>query len=344
VAGNSLVDGNGRKVRLAGFNLSGAEYACMEGFGVFDTPDGTIPTDTEIAAMAAWKGANAIRLPLNEQCWLGVGGVKAGYSGDAYRSAIRQLVSRLAAHGFVTVLDLHRSAPGSAASLEQEPMPDRDHSLAFWTSVAATFANEPAVAFDLFNEPFPFEEEDTARAWTCWRDGGCRLTSKNSGQLYTAAGMTELLAAVRSTGARNVVFVGGLYWAEVMKQWLTYAPVDPAGQLGASTHIYSFNDYCVTTACYDRDLAPILAKVPMLAGEIGPDLTVGSNGIDSRCPASVIGNSGFAQSTLAWLDAHGAAWTTWNWTPLNDCWSLTSDWRGTPTGIWGAMVKSRLAA
>lgn len=52
------------------------------------------------------------------------------------------------------ILDLHWTAPGSQVAFEQQPMPDQDHSPAFWSSVASTFKSKPAVVFDLFNEPY----------------------------------------------------------------------------------------------------------------------------------------------------------------------------------------------
>ena len=55
-------------------------------------------------------------------------------------------------------------------------MPDMDHSPAFWTSVATAFKSNPAVVFDLFNEPFdptdPRSGDDgnasDAVTWGCW--------------------------------------------------------------------------------------------------------------------------------------------------------------------------------
>jgi aryl-phospho-beta-D-glucosidase BglC (GH1 family) len=47
------------------------------------------------------------------------------------------------------------TAPGSQKADGQLPMPDQDHSIAFWSSVAQQFKNNSAVIFDLFNEPFP---------------------------------------------------------------------------------------------------------------------------------------------------------------------------------------------
>src|SRR5207244_3040943 len=149
--------------------------------------------------------------PLNEQCWLGIA-VGTNYGGATYQHAIEDYVAQLNRSGFLVVLDLHRNAPGNAKSLNQEQMPDRDHSIEFWRQVAQRFGSNSSVLFDLFNEPAPFGEADTDRAWACWRDGGCVLKSANGGARYVAAGMNELISAIRSTGARNVVIAGGIYW------------------------------------------------------------------------------------------------------------------------------------
>ena len=39
VSGNELVDGNDNVVRLQGVNRSGTEYACVQGWGIFDGPN-----------------------------------------------------------------------------------------------------------------------------------------------------------------------------------------------------------------------------------------------------------------------------------------------------------------
>src|SRR5205823_699377 len=127
VSGNAIVDAAGRVVQLRGVNRSGAEYACAEGWGIFDGP-----TDdaTSIAAMKSWH-INAVRLPMNEDCWLAINGVNAAYSGANYRNAIVQYVNDLNARGIVVILNLHFSAPGGTIPTGQVPMADRDHSPAF---------------------------------------------------------------------------------------------------------------------------------------------------------------------------------------------------------------------
>jgi hypothetical protein len=337
VSGNRLVDQHGSPVRLLGFNSSGAEYACMEGWGIFDLPgdDPAHVPDAVLQAMAGWTGANTIRVPLNEQCWLGLG-VPPEYGGAAYQRAIADYVGRLRSSGFAVVLDLHRSAPGDAQSLHQEQMPDRDHSPEFWRQVATAYKDDPAVVFDVFNEPWPYDEVDTPRAWQCWRDGGCQLTSQNGGQTYTAAGMAELIAAIRSTGARNPVAVGGIHWAETLDRWLEYRPADPLRNELASFHNYAYNRFCKDASCYDTVLAKVAAAVPLFAGEVGPDT------VDQRCTAASVGHTGFSERILDWLDAHGASYTPWSWNAWGDCYSLVTAYDGTPTPIWGQEVRARL--
>src|SRR5579864_5735189 len=92
VVGNHLVD-NGNTVVLRGVNRSGAEYACDQGWGIFDGP----ADDPSVAAIASW-GVNAVRVPINEDCWLGINGIAAAYSGANYQSAIVAFVGLLRNH------------------------------------------------------------------------------------------------------------------------------------------------------------------------------------------------------------------------------------------------------
>ena len=166
VAGNRLVDGAGNAVQLRGVNRSGTQYACAEGWGIFDGPSDNASLD----AMKTWH-INAVRVNGNEDCWLGINGVKAVYSGPRYIAALVDYVNRITAHGMYVIFDLHHSAPGTQSASDQEPMADRSHSNAYWSSVAATFKTNPAVIFDLYNEPYPDSNRNTPAAWKCVRDG-----------------------------------------------------------------------------------------------------------------------------------------------------------------------------
>ncbi len=86
VSGTQLVDGSGSPLRVAGVNRSGSEYACAQGWGMFDGPT----DDASVSAITAW-GVNTVRVPLNEDCWLGINGVNSAFAGVAYQTAIRCL-------------------------------------------------------------------------------------------------------------------------------------------------------------------------------------------------------------------------------------------------------------
>src|SRR5256885_17252470 len=78
VSGNRLVDGSENPAPLHGVNISGTEFACGQG-DVPQTPaadPGGQPEDTPeaIASIKRWH-ANAIRIPLDEDCWLGINGI-----------------------------------------------------------------------------------------------------------------------------------------------------------------------------------------------------------------------------------------------------------------------------
>ena len=75
VSGNKLVNASGSTVTLHGVNRSGAEFACVQGTGLFDGP----VDQASVAAMASWH-INAVRVPLNEDCWLGESNALVGFS------------------------------------------------------------------------------------------------------------------------------------------------------------------------------------------------------------------------------------------------------------------------
>ena len=323
ISGNHLVDGSGRTLRLLGVNRSGAEYACVQGWGIFDGPADA----TSIGAMATWH-VDAVRLPLNEDCWLGINGVPASYSGVSYQQAIQQYVSLLHQAGMVVILDLHWAAPGATPATGQLPMADADHAPAFWSSVAATFKTDPSVVYDLFNEPFL----DTGNAatldpWTCWLEG-CTVNAGNGvGHAWQSAGMQQLVDAVRATGATQPVMAGGLAWSNDLSQWLAHRPADPAGQLAASFHEYNFNS-CSAPACWTAEIAPVAQLVPVITGEVG----------ENDCGGS------FIDQYLPWADSVGISYLAWTWDTW-DCSSgpaLITSYAGTPTA-YGAAYKAHLA-
>jgi endoglucanase len=342
VQGNRIVNAHGAPVLLTGFNNSGAEYACVEGWGIFDAPGGKM-TPAIVAAMATWAGANVVRIPVDEQCWLGLPGVKPAYSGATYRRAIERYVSLLNAHGFAAILDLAGAAPGNETVADHDEMPD-SHSVAFWRSAATAFRDNPEVLFDLFNEPWPLGDTDSPAAWSCWLNGGCAETSQNGADHYRAVGMQQLVNTIRGTGARNIIIAEGIQYGATLDGWLQYRPRDPAGNLVASVHVYSFNA-CPNLHCYNGALRRVAARVPLLIGELGPDLAVPYQTlIRSSCPMSDVGHTGFDSTVLRWARQNEVSWIAWSWNPWNDCWALVRNFHGVPTTPYGDLIKSALAS
>jgi endoglucanase len=324
VAGNRLVNSRGRPVLLHGVNRSGTEFLCVQGHGIFDGP-----TDqASISAMKAW-GINAIRIPLNEGCWNGESYVDPAYAGANYQNAIKAYVRLVNANGMVAILDLHWSDgrfPAHCVSAEArclKPMPDQAQAIPFWTSVANTFKGNNSVILDLFNEPFPERPAHSeAAGWQCWLGGG---TCPGIG--YPVAGMQTLVNTVRATGARNVILAGGLAYANDLTGWLAHEPADPLHNLAASWHSYNFNR-CSNISCWTSEVAPVMAQVPVVAGEIG----------ENTCA------SGYITALMNWLDSQSSGYLAWAWNADFPCASgpsLITSYDGSPTP-YGAGYQAHL--
>ena len=322
ISGHRFVDSSGHAIRLLGVNRSGTEYACVQGWGIFDGPSDA----TSITAMTSWR-VNAVRVPLNEDCWLGINGVKAQYAGIAYRSAIKQYVRLLHQAGLAAILDLHWAAPGSTPATQQLPMADADHAPSFWASVADAFKTDDRVAFDLYNEPFISPSNAvTGDPWSCWLHGCAMRPGSGISGTWRSAGMQALLDAVRSAGAHQPVLAGGLAWSSDLSGWASHRPIDPQHQVAASFHLYNFAG-CSTQRCWDAQVAPVAAVAPVVTGELGEDDCAG----------------GFINGYMGWADAHGVSYLGWTWDtwPCGSGPALISSYSGTPTGF-GAALRSHL--
>ncbi len=353
VSGNHFVDGSGATVRLLGVDVPSTEYACDEGWGYSSQPLTIATAD----AIAAWH-ADAVRVPLNEDCWLGLNGQPSYGTEAGYQQAIETWVADLNAAGLYVILDLHWTAPGTNDADGQRPMPD-DHSTAFWSSVAETFKTDHAVVFDAFNEPYsPMANgnSDLAVSWSCWLDGGCSLPVANQddpindAETYTAVGMQALVDAIRNTGATQPIMIGGLSYANDLSGWLAHEPADPEHQLAASFHGY-YGEACDTASCWNSTLAPVVAQVPVVTGEF-------DQGYDcAGPPTSPSGLTTFDDTFMNWADASGVSYLAWGWWVLGntstscnalsdpgDNYALVSNYGGTAVSPDGTNLQSHLDA
>jgi endoglucanase len=302
VHGNHLVDRNGHSIRLLGVNRSGTEYRCQQGYGIFEGP----ADSTSIEAIKSWS-ANAVRVPLNESCWLGINGVPAEYSGAEYRKAIVEWVGRLEKAGMYVILDLQFAAPGGEQASQIIPMPDAEHAPAFWRSVAKTFHGDRGVLFDLYGEPHSID-------WHCW-EFGC--PTEANGHTYQAVGMGRLIKVVRSTGARQPILLSGINWAHNLTEWESHLPPDPRHAEVAAVHTYDFGP-CLARC--RAGLTLVAHHHPVVSAEIG----------EADCGHTYI------DSYMSWADRHGVSYLGWAW-DAHHGWtctggpSLIRNYDGTPT-------------
>jgi Cellulase (glycosyl hydrolase family 5) len=333
VVGNRLVDTRSNTTWVPhGANWPSFEYACSQGWGYSQDDDSAAAA----VAMASW-GITAVRVPLNQNCWLGSDPSDYG-TAAGYRAAVAAWVGILNAHGIVVILDLHWSAPAGQHALGQWPMAD-SNSISFWTSVASAYSGNPSIIFDAFNEPY--STGAFTLTWDCWENGGCQAPLVTTEQVpvtgagagtYTVAGMAQLVAAIRAGHAEQPIMLGGLNYSNDLSGWLAHKPNDP--QLVASWHNYPGQSSCgYTPACWDAATSAVAASVPIITGEFG----------------ETDGSSTSMSAYMNWADAHGIGYLPWAWWNASGLtgdaalYALYSGANFTPQAPAGTTYKAHLA-
>ena len=318
-AGTKVLNSDGKEVWLQGVNAGGLE---------------SVPKDPHVlksveVGIDDWK-SNVIRLPVKSTFWFGHGPYQPHDGGEGYRLMVDQAVTLASNRGAYLLLDLHRfRAP------EQE---DID----FWKDAAARYKNNPAVLFDLFNEPHDVP-------WDIWRNGGtvgekkagvdesaflsADEQAKSNGGFHSV-GMQALLDTVRGTGARNVVVVGGLAWSgDLSGVTKGYALEDKTG----NGIMYGWHNYNWHKNWQGR-VGDAMLKYPIFVGEVGCDekkMTFIPLQ-DQENPYT------WFPDMIGFIQKNHLNWTAWclhpKATPI-----LITDWNYTPSPFWGVPVKEALA-
>ena len=321
VQGRQLVDGRGRAVQLRGVNRAAFESRCTYDSGFADGP----VDQASVTAMKSWR-INAVRLTLNEDCWLGVNGLPAGGDAAGYRRAVRDYVSLLRRNGLYVMPVVEVFGPGAQRATQIDYMPDQSHMLAFWSSAATAFKLDHGVLFDPvtevamadWNDPHP----DPAGQWACWLHG-CTIDSVYEGApRFAAAGLQAIVATIRAAGATQPIVLGGIDYNADLTQLLRYLPTDPAHQLVASAHVYDFVQGKDVAATFRGQVEPIAKRMPVILGELGERYCNSGTGAFTRRVLGLIDSErrkGNVVGVLAW---------TWNAAAGPDGWHC-------PTGQYG---------
>ena len=308
-------------VVLRGVNFSDAEYACLQERSFWDDPKGTAATAD---AMLRWH-ANVVRVPLDEECWLGINGAPKRYSGVRYQRAIATFADIANAAGLIVEVDLHFGAGGKGLPTNDDyPGLDRDHAPSFWRSVARAFAHRHSVIFNLINEP-------RITSWACYRDGGCQTPPVGSLGRWKVVGTQTIVDAIRATGAGNPIIVAGLNFSNDLSRWVQYAPSDPDRAIVAGSHEYFDGLGCEDPACWSKELGSIEASgYPVVVDEFG----------ETDCKHDKI------DRLMSWADARTprVGYWAWSWNPFN-CKtgpSLITNDAGDPTQTYGLGFEEHL--
>lgn len=317
---NRLENAQGKVVWLQGLSVDSLQWA-VNG----EHLDQTIPV-----AIEQWH-ANVIRLAMDDGFWFGHGGhhQQQPDGGLAYRGVVDRAIQAAASRGAYLVLDLHRFGA-----------PTADH-VAFWKDAALRYKDHPAVLFELFNEPHSL-------SWKVWRDGGllkeakAKSTDVNPSENQekvtgeTTPGMQALVDAARSTGAKNMVVVGGLDWAYDLTGVVNGFALDDRGGNGIMyvSHIYPWK------SDWQGKVLVAVDRYPVIVTEVGcpPDY----NGFQFIPPAGRHPLEGWSEDVIGLIQKYKLNWTAFSFHP--HCGPMViSDWNYTPTPYWGVYVKEALA-
>lgn len=317
VSGNKLVTADGKPVLLQGLALDSMEWG----------PGDNILWTVKVA-IDDWK-ANVVRLAVHQDPWMGRPLRGNPINQQAYIKTVDDAVKLAASKGAYLLLDLH--AFGA---------PTQQH-LDFWKNAAERYKNNPAVLFELFNEPHGI-------SWEIWRNGGDLNSAKNKStdvnpaenkekqQDTNSVGMQALVDAVRATGAKNIILAGCLDWSYDLTGVVNGYALDDKGGNGIMyvAHIYPWK-----TGWKDKVLVAA-EKYPVIVTEVGCPRSYDDFSFikpNERHPLE-----GWAEDMIGMMQKYKLNWTGFSFHPR--CGPMViQDWDYTPTPYWGVYVKEALA-
>ena len=318
-----IIGDDEREVRLYGVNRAGLEW---------ESRDGQI-LDSIKYACDEWH-ANIIRLPVSQDRWFGrMPEQNDENNAEKYRARVDEIIDAVAERGKYLLLDLHWSDLGLwNGKSGQHMMPD-EHSLLFWQNAAARYRNHPNVLFGLYNEPHIDKKVDGefGDPWHIWKFGG-ELREKDTS--YRAVGMQEMIDKVRSTGAKNVVVVGGLDWGYTLDGAVGENAIsDPDGNgIILDSHVYPWK-----RLEWELDIGGLDRDFPILVGEFG------HYGNDAKPVEGVqrLPSEEWMPRLLGWIEKNGYSFTAWDFHPkAGPC--LIKSFNNEPTEYHGIYVKEFL--
>jgi endoglucanase len=339
----------GAPLRLRGVNRSGLEYAVpdppgAEGARGFLEAVGI--SEDEIATITREWGANVIRIPFTQDFALNG---SRGRPAEEYLGALDMVIAWAARHGCYTLLDLQwlddRRVFGTTDGMgltpnRVPPLPDAS-SVTLWTTLARRYVDEPAVLFDLFNEPHDLLADDPHGLLGIHPGAGggvvAPIPGRRVGMAQWQPWARHLISAIRAHHPLALIFVSGIRWAYDLRGMpLIDATGAPLTNIVYSTHVYPWLStprvplpwpWRRLEDDWERAFGHLAARVPVFAAEWGGEP----------------GDLAWGMRLRRYLDTHDIGWTAWSW---SDWPHLVADARGgdhSPT-TFGQLVREALKA
>jgi endoglucanase len=291
---------------LSGVNLAGAEFG--QGRGTYGK-DYAYPSDETITYFAD-KGFNAVRLPFK---WERLQPRLNRNFDKAERKRLSDTVKALRKAGMTVILDPHNYAYYGDQQIGSAAVPDGAFA-DFWSRLAADYKQDAGVQFGLMNEP----HDVPATQW---------LASANAA-----------IAAIRETGATNLVLVPGTIWTGA-HSWeeerdggangtVMLGIQDPADNNVYEVHQYLDGDFSGKASTCERadDAVKALERFTDWLKRNGKRGFLGEFG-GSAEPACL---DGLARMT-ALVHRENAVWTGWTYWAAGDWWPASEPLNIQPT-------------
>ncbi len=194
--GNRIVNADGKPVRLKGLMIPDPAVAAARGL-----------YGQDLFKTVAAAGANAIRIPVHPKHWMADPEYLERYVEPAVRWAGEL--------GMYCIVDWHSIGDveaGDAPLMKDLYCHTKDMTMDFWRRAAARLKGAENAVFEIFNEPQGISAPD-------WK--------RNA---------EEIIAAIRGTGAGQLLIVGGVDYSKVLS-WALQTPVSD-GNVAYAAHIY----------------------------------------------------------------------------------------------------------
>lgn len=280
----------GQAVLLRGVNRSGLEYTEPSPAGFLAAAGFTEDEVREI--VINWR-SNVIRVPFNQD-WALHG--RRGHTAGEYLAALDQVIFWAASVGAYTMLDLqwldadtvygHTVDSRGIHENHVAPVPNAE-SILLWTTLADRYRDEPAVLFDLFNEPHDRLPDDPFPIYVIAPDGSVVESDHSVRPQDWTTWAARLIAEVRAIRPAGVISVAGVDWGFDLSSIRIDAP-----DILYSAHIYAGRD----SGSWRKALGGADA-VPVFVGEWGGS----AKELD------------FGQYLAAILRDRQLSWTAWSW-------------------------------